>query len=73
MTAEDSDILSRDLTARDAIIAEVYANPAVKPSFWLSDVVVDNLPFEKYERYLAHANAAILRYTLPYVLAVAYT
>lgn len=65
LTAEDSDILSHDPAApsRDAIIAEVYADPAVQPSFWPSDIVGDNIPIERYDEYLAHANAAILQYT----------
>ena len=65
MTAEDAEILARDPATRDAIIAELYANPATKPSFWPSDTVGDNLPIEKYDEYLAHANEAIAHYTPP--------
>ncbi|CDO69463.1 hypothetical protein BN946_scf184817.g23 [Trametes cinnabarina] len=65
LTAEDSEILSRDPTARDALIAELYANPEVKPTFMPSDVVGDNLPLAKYDEYLEQVDAAIERYTPP--------
>ena len=66
ITAEDAEILARDPAARDAIIAELSSNnPAVKPSFWPSDTVGVNLPLEKYDEYLAHANEAIAHYTPP--------
>ncbi|CDO69464.1 hypothetical protein BN946_scf184817.g24 [Trametes cinnabarina] len=65
LAAEDSEILSRDPTARDALIAELYANPEVKPTFMPSDVVGDNLPLAKYDEYLEQVDAAIERYTPP--------
>ncbi|KAI9068894.1 hypothetical protein FKP32DRAFT_1587318 [Trametes sanguinea] len=63
--AEDTEILSHDPTRRDAIIAELYSNPEVKPSCWPKDIVGDMLPPEKYDEYLAQADAAIEQLTPP--------
>ncbi|KAI9001263.1 hypothetical protein BD414DRAFT_404324 [Trametes punicea] len=65
VTAEDAEILSHDVARRDALIAKLYANPAVKPSSMPDDMVgVDPSP-EQYNDYLKHANAAIARLTPP--------
>ncbi|KAI0349824.1 hypothetical protein OH77DRAFT_1431658 [Trametes cingulata] len=63
--AEDTQFLSYDPTRRDQIIAELYAHPDCKPSCWPQDIVGANLPLEKYDEYLAHANDAIAQLTPP--------
>ncbi|KAJ2986724.1 hypothetical protein NUW54_g9655 [Trametes sanguinea] len=63
--AEDTEILSHDPTRRDAIITQLYSNPEVKPSCWPQDIVGDMLPAEKYDEYLAQADAAIVQLTPP--------
>ena len=63
--AEDTEFLSYDPARRDAIIAELYAHPDCKPSIWPDQLVGANLPIEKYDEYLAHADAAIEQLTPP--------
>ena len=63
--AEDTEFLSYDPAGRDAIIAELYAHPDCKPSIWPDQLVGANLPIEKYDEYLAHADAAIEQLTPP--------
>ncbi|KAI0349822.1 hypothetical protein OH77DRAFT_1431655 [Trametes cingulata] len=63
--AEDTQFLSYDPTRRDQIIAEMYAHPDCKPSCWPCDIVGANMPLEKYDEYLAHANDAIAQLTPP--------
>ena len=65
MAGEDTEFLSYDPAGRDAIIAELYAHPDCKPSIWPDQLVGANLPIEKYDEYLAHADAAIEQLTPP--------
>lgn len=50
---------------RDALIAELYARPETKPTFWPKDTVGVDLPPEKYDEYLAQVDAAIEQLTPP--------
>ena len=63
--AEDTEILSHDPTRRDAIIAQLYADPNVKPSCWPRDIVGTDPSPEECDEYLAQADAAIDKLTPP--------
>lgn len=65
ISAEDTEFLSYDPARRDAICAELYAHPDCKSSCWPDQVVGADLPPEKYDEYLAQANAEIERLTPP--------
>ena len=56
---EDTEYLSYDPTLRDAKIAELYANPSCKASFWPDDIVGEDPSPEQINAYLSQANAAI--------------
>ncbi|KAI0727608.1 hypothetical protein C8Q72DRAFT_439184 [Fomitopsis betulina] len=65
INAIDVQELSEHPQSRDAIIAELYARPETKPTFWPKDTVGADLPPEKYDEYLAHVDAAIEQLTPP--------
>ncbi|KAH9859037.1 hypothetical protein C2E23DRAFT_801048 [Lenzites betulinus] len=65
INAIDVQELSEHPQRRDAIIAELYARPETKPTFWPKDTVGADLPPEKYDEYLAQVDAAIEQLTPP--------
>ena len=62
ITAEDAEYLSYDPARRDAIIAELYTLPGVKPSPWANQFVAEG---QNPDEYLVPANAAIAELTPP--------
>ncbi|KAI8994241.1 hypothetical protein BD414DRAFT_278019 [Trametes punicea] len=65
ISVEDTEVLHQDPARRDALIAELYASPAVKPSFMAADMVGENPTPAQVDQYLAAANAGIARLTPP--------
>ena len=66
ISSEDTEFLSYDPTRRDQIIAQLQAQPGFKRSSWPCDIVGgSDLPLEKYDEYLAKADAGIAQLTPP--------
>ncbi|KAI0323295.1 hypothetical protein GY45DRAFT_1439641 [Cubamyces sp. BRFM 1775] len=62
---EDTEFLSYDPALRDAKVAELYANPSCKASFWPDDIIGEDPSPEQVDVYLSQANAAIEALTPP--------
>ncbi|KAI0365027.1 hypothetical protein BV20DRAFT_1125244 [Pilatotrama ljubarskyi] len=63
--SEDTEYLCQHPAERDQKIAELYASPACKPSFWPTDMIGDDPSPEQVDEYLSQANAQIDALTPP--------